>query len=101
MIGPHRFDACWDTSGRRRLEATDDLVRREIAEPGDWPARDPGAGRRKFDAVDRALAPDLAHLARRNAAAIGDRQFLRDPVDHLIEQIEHVLGHYAGNARSS
>ena len=100
MIGPHWLDVR-DTSGRRRLEATDDLVRREIAAAL-------AAGLRVIPVLvggssmptAEHLPPDLADLARRNAAVIGDRQFLRD-ADDLIEQLGYAPGHSTGNTRSS
>ncbi|MBL0165641.1 MAG: toll/interleukin-1 receptor domain-containing protein [Propionivibrio sp.] len=100
VIGPHWLDVR-DTSGRRRLEATDDLVRREIAAAL-------AAGLRVIPVLvggssmptAEHLPPDLADLVRHNAAVIGDRQFLRD-ADDLIEQLGYAPGHFAGNVRNS
>ena len=90
-----------DTSGRRRLEATDDLVRREIAAALATGLRviPVLVGGSSMPTAEH-LPPDLADLARRNAAVIGDRQFLRD-ADDLIEQLGYAPGHSSGNARSS
>lgn len=100
VIGPHWLDA-QDTSGRRRLGATNDLVRREIAAAL-------AAGLRVIPVLvggssmptAEQFPPDLSDLARRNAAVIGDRQFLRD-ADDLIEQLEYAPGNSTGNARGT
>lgn len=100
VIGPNWLDA-QDASGRRRLETTDDLVRREIAAALATGLRviPVLVGGSSMPTAEH-LPPDLADLARRNAAVIGDRQFIRD-ADDLIEQLGYAPGHSADNARSS
>lgn len=88
VIGPQWLDLR-DGSGQRRLDAENDLVRREIAAAlaGGLRVIPVVVGGGSMPTAGQ-LPADLAALAGRNAAEIGDRQFLRD-ADDLIDQIEY------------
>lgn len=100
FIGPQWLESR-DGNGQRRLDAADDLVRREIAASLRAGLRviPVLVGNASMPTADQ-LPHDIADLAARNAIAIGDVKFVRD-ADDLIDQFDYAPGQAAGQAKKA
>ncbi len=100
VIGPQWLELR-DHQGLRRLDAEDDLVRREIAAALNARLRviPVLVGGATMPTADQ-LPADIVELAGRNTVEIGERQFLRD-ADDLIEQLEFAAGPFTAYAPSN